>query len=142
MENTRFKIGSTQIEAVYNEAPVINYPGKNDTSKNNGRIIVKKGEIYDYNKDLTVIDDHDGSIEATNVGVDESLVNYDQVGLYNITYIVTDSWGRDGTVTRPVQIVSNIVGNEINVYSNRSCAPFHQVSVCQVLQVFVISYRF
>ncbi|MFQ6883923.1 immunoglobulin-like domain-containing protein, partial [Clostridium sp.] len=120
LENTRFKIGSTQIEAVYNEAPVINYPGKNDNSKNNGRIIVKKGEIYDYNKDLTVIDDHDGSIEATNVGVDESLVNYDQVGLYNITYIVTDSWGRDGTVTRPVQIVSNIVGNEINVYSRNT----------------------
>ena len=113
--NTRFKIGSTQIQAIYNEAPVITYPGQNETTK--GLITVKKGEIYDYNKDLTVTDDHDGKIEASNVGVDESAVNYDEVGNYEITYIVSDSWGRDGTVTRPIKIVSNIVGNEIDIYS-------------------------
>ena len=119
-KNTRFKIGSTQIEAIYNQAPVISYPGKDSESEKNGLITVKKGEIYDYNKDLTVADDHDGKIEASNVGVDESRVNYDEVGTYEITYIVTDSWGRDGTATRPVKIVSNIVGNQIDIYSKDS----------------------
>ena len=119
-KNTRFKIGSTQIEAIYNQAPVISYPGKDNESEENGLITVKKGEIYDYNKDLTVEDDHDGKIEASNVGVDESRVNYDEVGTYEITYIVTDSWGRDGTATRPVKIVSNIVGNQIDIYSKDS----------------------
>ena len=119
-KNTRFKIGSTQIEAIYNKAPVISYPGKDSQSEKNGLITVKKGEIYDYNKDLTVEDDHDGKIEASNVGVDESRVNYDEVGTYEITYIVTDSWGRDGTATRPVKIVSNIVGNQIDIYSKDS----------------------
>jgi len=119
-KNTRFKIGSTQIEAIYNKAPVISYPGKDSQSEKNGLITVKKGEIYDYNKDLTVEDDHDGKIEASNVGVDESGVNYDEVGTYEITYIVTDSWGRDGTATRPVKIVSNIVGNQIDIYSKDS----------------------
>ncbi len=119
-KNTRFKIGSTQIEAIYNKAPVISYPGKDNESEKNGLITVKKGEIYDYNKDLTVEDDHDGKIEASNVGVDESRVNYDEVGTYEITYIVTDSWGRDGTATRPVKIVSNIVGNQIDIYSKDS----------------------
>ena len=119
-KNTRFKIGSTQIEAIYNKAPVISYPGKDNESEENGLITVKKGEIYDYNKDLTVEDDHDGKIEASNVGVDESRVNYDEVGTYEITYIVTDSWGRDGTATRPVKIVSNIVGNQIDIYSKDS----------------------
>lgn len=113
--NTRFKIGSNQIEAIYNEAPVITYPKQNEADK--GIITVKKGEIYDYNQDLTVTDDHDGNIEPSNVGVDESAVNYEEVGNYEITYIVTDSWGRDGTLTRPVKIVSNIVGNEIDIYS-------------------------
>ena len=119
-KNTRFKIGSTQIEAIYNQAPVITYPGKDNESEKNGLITVKKGEIYDYNKDLIVEDDHDGKIEASNVGVDESRVNYDEVGTYEITYIVTDSWGRDGTATRPVKIVSNIVGNQIDIYSKDS----------------------
>ena len=119
-KNTRFKIGSTQIEAIYNKAPVISYPGKDNENEKNGLITVKKGEIYDYNKDLTVEDDHDGKIEASNVGVDESRVNYDEVGTYEITYIVTDSWGRDGTATRPVKIVSNIVGNQIDIYSKDS----------------------
>ena len=119
-KNTRFKIGSTQIEAIYNKAPVISYPGKDNESEKNGLITVKKGEIYDYNKDLTVEDDHDGKIEASNVGVDESRVNYDEVGTYEITYIVTDSWGRDGIATRPVKIVSNIVGNQIDIYSKDS----------------------
>ena len=114
-KNTRFKIGSTQIQAIYNEAPVITYPKQNEADK--GIITVKKGEIYDYNQDLTVTDDHDGNIEPSNVGVDESAVNYEEVGNYEITYIVTDSWGRDGTLTRPVKIVSNIVGNEIDIYS-------------------------
>ena len=114
-KNTRFKIGSTQIQAIYNEAPVITYPNQNEADK--GIITVKKGEIYDYNQDLTVKDDHDGNIEPSNVGVDESAVNYEEVGNYEITYIVTDSWGRDGTLTRPVKIVSNIVGNEIDIYS-------------------------
>ncbi len=114
-KNTRFKIGSTQIQAIYNEAPVITYPNQNEADK--GIITVKKGEIYDYNQDLTVTDDHDGNIEPSNVGVDESAVNYEEVGNYEITYIVTDSWGRDGTLTRPVKIVSNIVGNEIDIYS-------------------------
>ncbi|MFR2265786.1 MAG: immunoglobulin-like domain-containing protein, partial [Clostridium sp.] len=113
--NTRFKIGSNQIEAIYNEAPVITYPKQNEADK--GIITVKKGEIYDYNQDLTVTDDHDGNIEPSNVGVDESAVNYEEVGNYEITYIVTDSWGRDGTLIRPVKIVSNIVGNEIDIYS-------------------------
>ena len=113
--NTRFKIGSNQIEAIYNEAPVITYPKQNEADK--GIITVKKGEIYDYNQDLTVTDDHDGNIEPSNVGVEESAVNYEEVGNYEITYIVTDSWGRDGTLTRPVKIVSNIVGNEIDIYS-------------------------
>ena len=114
-KNTRFKIGSTQIQAIYNEAPVITYPKQNEADK--GIITVKKGEIYDYNQDLTVTDDYDGNIEPSNVGVDESAVNYEEVGNYEITYIVTDSWGRDGTLTRPVKIVSNIVGNEIDIYS-------------------------
>ena len=54
MENTRFKIGSTQIEAVYNEAPVINYPGKNDNSKNNGVYLDKDMFLRTNKRDVSI----------------------------------------------------------------------------------------
>ena len=52
---------------------------------------------------FTATDDEDGDISA-NVIVDDSEVNTDEIGEYEVTYTVTDEAGNTGTETRIVRV--------------------------------------
>jgi len=53
---------------------------------------------------FTATDDEDGNISA-NVTTDESDINTDNIGEYEVTYTVTDEAGNVGTTTRVVRVV-------------------------------------
>lgn len=61
---------------------------------------------------FSATDDEDGDISA-NVVVDDSEVNTDEIGEYEVSYTVTDEAGNTGTETRIVRVVvgkSNYLG--------------------------------
>ena len=66
-------------------------------------MIVELGGTY-TDPGFTATDDEDGDISA-NVVVDETDVNTDEIGEYEVSYSVTDDAGNVGTTTRIVRVV-------------------------------------
>lgn len=62
---------------------------------------VTKGSTPDYKKSVTAKDDKDGDVDFT---VDNSSVNLDKVGTYNVTYTATDKSGNTTTQNRKVVV--------------------------------------
>lgn len=81
------------VTVLKDEEPVINVANKN--------IIL--GDDFDPKKDVTAEDKEDGKI--TEIAVDDSKVNYEQPGTYEITYTVKDSFGHTVTKTITLTIV-------------------------------------
>lgn len=65
--------------------------------------IVELGDTY-TDPGFTATDDEDGDISA-NVTVDDSDVDTEEIGEYEVTYTVTDAAGNVGTETRIVRVV-------------------------------------
>ena len=108
MENGRFEILSNGLKYVYNEAPKI--IGGDDT------IPYYKGSLLLVPSDIEVTDDHD-KISRNEVTINDDEVDYDTLGIQNITYIAEDSWGRSATKPGSIEIRSAIDSNIINIYS-------------------------
>lgn len=62
---------------------------------------VTKGSTPDYKKSVTAKDDKDGDVDFT---VDNSSVNLDKAGTYNVTYTATDKSGNTTTQNRKVVV--------------------------------------
>lgn len=84
MVNTRFKVKENGLEPIYNEAP--EFHGLEEK-------IIMKGEAFDKLDGVSVIDDHDETIDKNKIVV-TGTVNTNRAGHYILTYKVTDSWGR------------------------------------------------
>ena len=108
MENGRFKILSNGLKYVYNEAPKI--IGGDDP------IPYYKGSLLLVPSDIEVTDDHD-KISRNEVTINDDEVDYDTLGIQNITYIAEDSWGRSATKPGSIEIRSAMDSNIINIYS-------------------------
>ena len=108
MENGRFEILSNGLKYVYNEAPKI--IGGDDT------IPYYKGSLLLVPSDIEVTDDHD-KISRNEVTINDDEVDYDTLGIQNITYIAEDSWGRSATKPGSIEIRSAMDSNIINIYS-------------------------
>ena len=108
MENGRFEILSNGLKYVYNEAPKI--IGGDDP------IPYYKGSLLLVPSDIEVTDDHD-KISRNEVTINDDEVDYDTLGIQNITYIAEDSWGRSATKPGSIEIRSAMDSNIINIYS-------------------------
>ena len=109
LENGRFEILSDGLKYIYNEAPKF----EGDTSI---AIPYYKGNLLKAPDTLTITDDHDGTISTTEVTVNDDNVDYDTLGIQNITYVVEDSWGRRAEKEGKIEIRSAMDSNSINIY--------------------------
>ncbi len=109
MENGRFEILSDGLKYIYNEAP--KFEGDTSTA-----IPYYKGNLLKAPDTLKVTDDHDGIISPTEVTVNDDNVDYDTLGIQNITYVVEDSWGRRSEKSGKIEIRSAMDSNSINIY--------------------------
>ena len=116
LSNVAFKTSENGITAYYNKAPKIKIPNLIDG--NNLNILF--GENVDLLAGVTVEDDRDtlqvSSIDIT--GKDD--VNSSEIGTYNVVYNITDTWGRSISKEVTVNIISKMVNNYIEVYSETS----------------------
>ena len=83
------------VTVVKDEEPVINVTDKK----------INLGDVFDPKKDVTVEDKEDGPI--TEISVDDSKVNYQEAGTYQIIYTVKDSFGHTVTKTISLTIEDN-----------------------------------
>ena len=109
MENGRFEILSDGLKYIYNEAPKF----EGDTSI---AIPYYKGNLLKAPDTLKVTDDHDGTISPTEVTINDDNVDYDKLGIQDITYVVEDSWGRRAEKEGKIEIKSAMDSNSINIY--------------------------
>ena len=108
MENGRFEILSNGLKYIYNEAPKIN--GGDEA------ISYYKGSLLTIPSDIEVVDDHD-KINRNEVTINDDEVDYDVLGIQNITYIVEDTWGRSAIKLGKIEIKSAMDSNNINICS-------------------------
>ncbi|MBQ3423286.1 MAG: hypothetical protein IJH34_16885, partial [Romboutsia sp.] len=94
---------------IYNKAPVI--------SGGDSTIDYYKGTLLELPSDISVEDDYDGTINKSQVIIDDDQVDYDVLGKHEITYTVEDSWGRVGTKTGEINVISSIDKNEIGIFT-------------------------
>ncbi len=107
--NTRFKILDSGLQQVYNTAPQFSnfeplylYKDQSGVTED----LFKSG--------YTITDDLDNTIEPNSDGVTISgHFDINTVGSYELTYTVTDSWGRSTQATRTVYVVSKSAENMI-----------------------------
>ena len=109
MENGRFEILSDGLKYIYNEAPKFE---ENTITA----IPYYKGNLLKAPDTLKVTDDHDGTISQTEVTINDDNVDYDRLGIQDITYVVEDSWGRRATKPGKIEIRSAMDSNSINIY--------------------------
>lgn len=107
MENGRFEILNNGLAYIYNEAPRIS--GGDDI------INYYKGSILTLPSNIKVDDDYD-IISRNQIIIDDDNVNYDELGIYDITYVVEDNWGRVGKKSGRINIKSSMENNSIDVY--------------------------
>ena len=108
MENGRFEVLSNGLRYIYNEAPKIIVGDE--------VIPYYKGSLLTIPNDMEVLDDHD-KINKNEVTINDDEVDYDVLGIQNITYIVEDSWGRSTAKQGRIEIRSAMDSNYINIYS-------------------------
>ena len=109
LENGRFEILSDGLKYIYNEAPKF--------EENTITVIpYYKGNLLKAPDTLKVTDDHDGTISPTEVTINDDNVDYDRLGIQDITYVVEDSWGRRATKPGKIEIRSAMDSNSINIY--------------------------
>jgi len=104
IKNTRFKLTEYGLEAIYNTAPKIIIDGP---------LNALLGDEIDYMKGITLEDDHD-KLGKANVTVSE-LPNGGMVGVNEVTYTVTDSWGASTEITRIINLENALPYNKIQL---------------------------
>ncbi len=105
MRNTIFKFTPEGLEAVYNNAPVIN--GIEDT-------VTYLGKNFNPLENVSITDEDNDLV----VDVVKSTVNMNQIGEYEVEYRAVDSWGRETTATRKVTVLPKIYDNRFKIYSD------------------------
>lgn len=115
-KNVAFKTAEAGLIAYYNKAPKINIP--NLTDKNELNILF--GQEVNLLNGVTVSDDRDQSEEINVEVIGEDLVNTNQIGSYQVTYKLTDTWGRSTSKEVTVNVISNMTNNQIEVYGENA----------------------
>lgn len=106
MSNTVFYIKPTGLEAFYNNAPLL------DGVKN---INLYYGDTDNKLLEGVTATDPDES-EVLNIKVTPSEINTNRLGTTEVTYSVTDSWGRTTSQTANVTVLSKAFLNRFEIY--------------------------
>ena len=107
MKNTRFELTENGLKSIYNKAPILN--GLDDLK------IVKETEP-NFKTGVTATDELDDDNTLTKaIQIDSSDFDKNTVGVYGVTYTVTDSWGRTTSQVRNVRVVSKVENNIISL---------------------------
>lgn len=114
MNNTRFALRDIGLFKVYNNAP--EFIGVKDIS-------IIKGSEFDELDGISVEDDHDKTIQISEENIDTH-IDTSKVGTQQITYTVSDSWGRSTMVTRNVLVKPISVNNSIEVKNSENALAF------------------
>lgn len=109
IQHVRFTIKEDGLKSVYNKAPVI--------SGYESELIYYKGQILDPFKGINITDDHDKNITIHDITYDDTKVDLDEPGRYEMKYIAEDSWGRTSEVTRTIVVKSGLGLNKIEIHS-------------------------
>ena len=114
MNNTVFTISNNGLTADYNAAP--EFQGLQDKT-------LYYGDSFESLKDVIVTDDKDTTLQLQESNVQHNF-QQNRVGTYTATYTVTDSWGRTTSQTITIKVLSKVVNNSIDVYSDDSTKAF------------------
>ena len=103
MVNTRFKVTENGLEDIYNKAP--EFVGVTEK-------IIMKGASFDKLDGVSVIDDHDKTIDNSKIVVTGE-VDTSRAGYQTLVYKVRDSWGRSTEVERRIFVRPLAENNKI-----------------------------
>ena len=70
-------------------------------------------DLPDYVNILTVTDNFDGDIILTVSNVDDSLVDYEVVGDYDVVYTVEDTSGNEATYTLTLEVIDTVLVSSV-----------------------------
>lgn len=101
--NTRFKVTDNGLQEIYNEAPEI--IGATDTA-------VMKNSKFNPLEGISIRDDHDKNLRVDDIKITGE-VNTAIAGYQEITYTLTDSWGRTKEVKRKIFVKPLAENNKI-----------------------------
>lgn len=110
MNNVAFQANHSGLEVKYNEAPTFTNLGETKE--------VMFGEELNLKDGITVHDDRD-NLDSENISISGE-VNKDEIGIYPVTYTVTDKWGRSTSKDVEVLVVSKVKNNKIHVYDGNN----------------------
>ncbi len=114
MKNVAFKANMSGLVSIYNEAPELRNLGKVKEVLFGDELNLKEG-IEPY--------DDKGNVTLDNITITGD-VNKDEVGIYPVTYTLTDTWGRTTSKEVDINVVSKIKTNEIHVYDSTNSEKF------------------
>ena len=108
MNNVGFNPKAEGLNAIYNEAPVIN--GFKENTE-----VVEKGASLNLRSNVTITDDNNDNNLSFTVSPEQ--IDTNQLGIHKVTYTTTDSWNRTTTKIRTIEVVSKVKSNSIQVYN-------------------------
>lgn len=114
MNNVAFQANHSGLEVKYNEAPTFTNLGETKE--------VMFGEELNLTAGINVSDDKD-ELTTENISISGD-VNKDEIGIYPVTYTVTDKWGRSTSKDVKVLVVSKVKNNKIHVYDGNNTERF------------------
>ena len=120
-DDVRFYVTTDGLVPVYNKGPVFN--GAEDTD-----VIV--GTEFDVRGGVTVTDEIDDQIEGQTLDytVSSTTIDTSTVGVHTLTYTATDSWGRETTHQRTINVRPKLFNNKIQVFgANRTENPAFEI---------------
>lgn len=114
MNNVAFQANHSGLEVKYNEAPTFTNLGETKE--------VMFGDELNLKDGITVHDDRD-NLDSENISISGD-VNKNEIGIYPVTYTVTDKWGRSTSKDVKVLVVSKVKNNKIHVYDGNNTERF------------------
>lgn len=82
------------------------------------KLTILKGDKVDLKKDIVVMDDHDKNPYLT---IDDSQLNLNKIGEYDVYYNVADHNGNKETYTRKVEVLSQYDNREAKKDGQKTC---------------------
>ena len=97
----------------------VDHKGPTITLNGDEEITINKGEKYEELGVKSIVDNKDGKMKTSEVTIDSSSVNINEVGTYEVTYTALDSLKNKTTVTRKVKVIEKIKNTVNNATKNK-----------------------
>lgn len=119
--NARFQITEEGLVALYNEAPEIT---KKELAEDIEIEIGGEDKLADF---IQISDDLD-ELSLSDIEIDVEEADFYYPGQYEITYIVTDTWGRSSSLRETIYVLSELDQSKFVVYSETNHQPLVTIS--------------